>query len=385
MSEPSKKRARRPHGTGSITLRKDGRYQGKYYINAKAHYVYADTRPTCNKLLLAAIKAGKQSLLQKPRILLKDYMVSWLEGRVDYRANSYKQRGDSIRNHINPALGDTWLDLLTRLQVQAFVAGLIAAGKAPATVRAIYEALSAALSSAVDDDLIDTSPCYRIKLPPKVKAEHTVLDLSQAQSLCREAEGWLATLFKLAIGTAMRKSELLALKWSDIDLTKGVITVRHNVAYLPKRKHVPGPPKTKTSARTIVLPAFCRDELKAHRVVQMATRNAWEQNDLVFPNRDGNYRTPSMINEYLDMIIVRVEIPRVTFHELRHSTVTILLAMGINIKAISELLGHSSITITLDLYAHLLPGTHMEAMRSYSEAWEQEDVKKGGEEDEKWA
>jgi integrase len=378
----------RPHGTGSIVQCKDGRWRGRHKINGKSKYIYAKTKAECNRKLLAAIKSAKQKKEKPERVLIKNYMPAWLANRVDYRANSTQNRTVSIGNHIVPAFGDREIGSITRSEVQAFVAGLVALGLAPSTVRSIYETLSAALGSAVDDELIEISPCMRVKLPPKTKAEHTILDLAQAHRLCDQMRGhWLLLIVKLALATGMRKCELLALKWSDIDFSRGVIAVRHNFAYLPRLKFVPGPPKTKTSERTISLTQFIAEELKAHLEAQMKTRDVWAKNDLVFPNAKGDYRTPGTLNRCLDEMVVGAEVPRITFHELRHSAVSILLVLGINIKIIQELLGHSSIVITLELYAHLLPSAQGEAMQHYHDAWErarreflgQKDVKTGAE------
>lgn len=382
----------RPHGTGSIVQCKDGRWRGRYKTGGKEKYIYAKTKAECNRKLLAAIKETKQAKEQAKRILVKDYMPAWLKSRVDYRANSSQQRHESIKNHIIPAFADKEIGSITRTEVQAFVTGLVEEGKAPATVRSIYETFSAALGAAVDDGLIESSPCTRIKLPPKKKAEHTILDLAQAHRLCRQMKGhWLEPIVKLALATGMRKSELIALEWSDIDFVRGVITVRHNVAYVPRLKFVPGPPKTKTSERVISLTKFIKEELKTHLESQMTTRDVWAKNDLVFPNDKGNYRLPYMLNDALDEMIALAGVPRITFHELRHSAVSILLALNVNIKVIQELLGHSSIVITLDLYARLLPSAQGEAMQHYHEQWEkakaelQEGVEKGVERQEEGA
>src|SRR5262249_3845032 len=127
----------RPRGTGSVQQRKDGRWQGRYFVNKKAYYVYADTYAACNKLLLATSKAHKEQAKQKPRVLLRDFAKVWIESRVDYSANSREQRLDCIENHIDPDLGHLGLGEITREVVIEWVAKLAKKYK-PATVRSNY-------------------------------------------------------------------------------------------------------------------------------------------------------------------------------------------------------------------------------------------------------
>jgi integrase len=383
----------RPHGTGGITKRKDGRHQGKYYDeNGKAHYVYAKTKAECNRKLLTAIKEARQKSSQPASSqTLGHYLLNWLEKikAVEYRANSYSQRSYVITRRLIPEFGALRLDAITADHVRDW---LIKIGHLkPATISNYYGVIHAALDDAVEDGILAVNPVAKVKLPKKVKPEHTVLNLEQAYKLCSQMAGhWLLPFVQLAIATAMRKGELLSLKWVDIDFAKGVIYVRRNVAYVPRRKSVPGPAKSKSSERTIIMTSFVTEVLKAHKAEQNITRLAlgdkWIDNDLVFPNSFGGYRMRHYINIVLDKMLKRAELPRITVHELRHSAVSILLAMGVNIKVIQELCGHSSIVITLDLYGHLLPGAQGQAMNQLDVAWRrQKDVKTGAEEEEKEA
>jgi integrase len=380
-----KERKPRPHGSGSITERKDGRFQGAYYTeDGKRHYIYTKTGPACNKKLMAKIREQEEKAARPRRVLLKDFTDIWIKSRLDYRANSSTQRQDCIENHINRDLGEYELSEITREVVIAWVEKL-AKTLAPATVKSNYVALSATLGEAVARGLLQSSPCYKIKLPRIEKTEHTILSLEQGKQLTDKMDHWIVPIIKLALATAMRESELLALKWSDVDLTRGVITIRHNVAYIAGEGHVPGPPKTRASARTISLAPFAQDVLKAHRVSQMATRDIWEKGNLVFPHESGGYRTPQSLRYHLKRMIERADVPRVTFHELRHSAVSILIALGVNIIIIQELCGHSSIVTTLGLYGHLLPNAQEGAMKQLDAAWRQKDVKTDAEDEEKRA
>src|SRR6266487_4384605 len=169
----------------------------------------------------------------------------------------------------------------------------------------------------------------------------------------------LEMLLTMAVVTGMRRGELLALRWSNIDFEHQTLLVLHTVDYIPGYGYVETEPKTKTGKRRISLPSFLIDMLKQHRVQQLEQRlkvgDAWENRDLVFPDLHGGYFNPNYLLRVFKKLLNEAGLPHMPFHDLRHSAATILLSMGVNIKVVQELLGHSNISITLGTYAHLLP------------------------------
>src|SRR6266536_404052 len=161
----------------------------------------------------------------------------------------------------------------------------------------------------------------------------------------------LEMLLTMAVVTGMRRGELLALRWSNIDFERRTLLVLHTVDYIPGYEYVETEPKTAAGKRLIRLPSFLIDMLKQHRVQQQKQQlkqgGDWENRDLMFPD--------------------------LHFHDLRHSAATILLSMGVNMKVIQELLGHSDISITLGKYSHLLPSMQKEVVDRWDDVFGRDD------------
>ncbi len=221
--------------------------------------------------------------------------------------------------------------------------------------------------------LKDGEPCDLVTPPRIVSREAVPLTLEQAQTLLRSVrEHRLEVLLAMAVVTGMRRGELLALRWSNIDLEHKTLLVLHTVDYIPKYGYVETEPKTAASRRLISLPSFLIDMLKQHRVQQLKQQqkqgDSWENRDLVFPDLHGGYFNPNYLLIMFKKLLKEAGLPHMHFHDLRHSAATILLSMGVNMKIIQELLGHSDIAITLGKYSHLLPTMQKEV----AEKWDDE-------------
>jgi integrase len=162
----------------------------------------------------------------------------------------------------------------------------------------------------------------------------------------------------MAITTGMRRGELLGLHWQDIDLKTGSLQVRRSVNRIGKHGLVVSEPKTTRSRRKITLPAFVIDILKQHRVRQQEMKekavDLWRETDIVFCNLYGGYIEPGNLHEWFKKLLKSAELPNIRFHDLRHSAATILLGMGVHPMVVQELLGHSNISTTMDIYSHVL-------------------------------
>src|SRR6266567_2316720 len=248
---------RRGHGEGSITRRKDGRYQAAITLeNHERKYFYGKTRKEVQEKLNKALYEQKQgTLVTGPQQTLKAHLERWLEQvcKLTMRPNTYKNYRSAINCHLIPALGHIKLQRLTVGHLQAFYAEK--AGKLkPATLAGINAALSGALEDALIQGFIGRNVAKLVDLPSVERYEGQVLSVEQAKKLLEVARGSrLDALLLVAVTTAVRRGELVALHWSDVDLEKGVLQVRHTLAWMRGKGFVEGEPKSKAGRRKVML------------------------------------------------------------------------------------------------------------------------------------
>ena len=289
-----------------------------------------------------------------------------------------------------PELGSVWLQKLTPEQVRRFYTklgkegGAQKQGLSTKTVHEIHGVLHLALENAVRWGYLARNVCDLVDPPSIVSREPTPLSLEQAQALLKSVREYrLEVLLTVAVVTGMRRGELLALRWSNVDFDHKTLLVLHTVDYIPKYGYVENEPKTKTGKRSISLPSFLVDVLRDHRKKllerQLQLGEGWENRDLVFPDLHGGYFNPGYLDKLFARLLRDAGVPHMHFHDLRHSAATILLAMGVNIKVIQELLGHSDIAITLRVYGHLLPSMQAEAVEKWESVFSREEERANGE------
>ena len=368
---------RRGHGEGSITQRKDGRWMAALTLdNHKRKYFYGKTRKEVQDKLNRALYEQKQGILATgPQQTLSAFLEKWLEQvvKLTKRPNTYKGYRSNVEHHLIPSLGHIKLQKLTIGHLQAFYAERSATLK-PRTLSQINAALSSALDDALKQGFIGRNVAKLVDLPSIERYEGQILTVEQARKLLEEArDSRLDALLFVAVTTAMRRGELIALRWSDIDLGKGILQVRHNLAYVRGMGYVQGEPKSKAGRRKIALPTVVIDALKEHQVKQLEARtrvgDRWQDRGLVFCRADGGYFNGDKVWYLFKRLLKAAGLPDVRFHDLRHSAATVLLAAGVPLKVVSELLGHSSIAITADIYAHVLPEMQQEVVKKMDDLY----------------
>lgn len=163
----------------------------------------------------------------------------------------------------------------------------------------------------------------------------------------------------VAVTTGMRRGELLALHWDDIDFERGMVYVRRTVNRITGHGYKETEPKTKSSRRQIVIPEMAVKALKEHQVRQGEARIkagvSWCEQGIVFNNRDGGHMHPERMVSIFHKLLADAGLPGMRFHDLRHSAATILLVAGVHSKVVQERMGHSTIAMTMDIYSHVLP------------------------------
>jgi integrase len=265
-----------------------------------------------------------------------------------------------VRNHITPAIGSIKLKALTSTHLRGLYRTKTDAGLSPRTVQYIHVTLHKAFKQAVNDGLVRRNACEAVKPPQLHREEIKPLTSKQAKLLLKTIRGdRLETLYVLGITAGMRQSELLGLKWEDVDLERGTLQVRRTLAGLKNGQPIFESPKTAKSKRSIQLSEKALEALKRHHELQVEEEQRltglWQDHGLVFATRVGTpINRRNLVTRSFKPLLSRAGLPEIRFHDLRHTCATLMLCGGIHPKVVQELLGHTSVTITLDTYSHVL-------------------------------
>jgi integrase len=372
----------RGHHEGSIYKRKDGRWAASISLEGgNRKTFYGKTRKEVQeKLKLALYEQQKGMLVTGPQQKVAHFLTHWLEDvhKQSIRARTYERCEEIVRLHLVPEIGHHPLQKLSPQHLQAFYTKKLTDGLSTTTVISFHNVLHKALETAVRWNLIGRNPCDLVSPPRRKRFEIQPLDEEQARKLLTAAHGHrLEALFILALSTGLRRGELIGLKWQDINLQAGMLQVRRILtrvpSKLPGKGYVETEPKTDKGRRSILLPSFTLEALKQHRIKQLEAKHkagvSWREHDYVFCTSIGTHLNPTrdVLNE-LKTLLKNADLPEVRFHDLRHSSATLLLSLGIHPKIVQEILGHSQISMTMDIYSHVLPTMQKEAMNRLNEA-----------------
>jgi integrase len=336
---------RRGRGEGSIYRRKDGRWVGQYEVGGKRRYVYGKTRKEVASKLTKAVADGNEGLVfDSDHLTVARYLDRWLDSiRGTVRESTWVRHEINVRVHLKPALGRVRLGKLDPLQVQSFYRCKLDQGLSAASVLKIHSTLSKSLKQAVRWRLVPLNVCMAVVLPRITKPEIQPLDARQMKALLRAAQGTdLYALWVLMATTGVRVGEALGLRWEDLDLDARTLRVNRTVY-----RGQSCLPKTDSSRRTIKLSRLAAEALGQHPL-----QCGW-----VFPTSRGTtINVNNLRYRSWKQLLERAHLPSGTrIHDLRHSAATLLLSKGVPIKVVSEMLGHSDVSITLSIYAHVLP------------------------------
>jgi len=359
---------KRGNGEGSITKRDDGRWMARYTVRTikgpKRRTVYGRTRAEASAKLAKAMADRDNGLIfDAGSLTVGEYLDRWLSNSVKdtVRERTYERYEEIIRLHIKPALGQLKLKALTPAHVQDFYRDRLDTGLSPATVQKIHVILHKSLSQAVSWSLVPRNVGEAVKAPRPAPKEMQPLSPDEARRLLDTAGGdSLEALYVLAIHTGMRQGELLGLKWEDVDLTANVIRVRRTLLRI-KGRIVLGEPKTKKSRRTVHLTGAASRALEEHLGRQLKDMerlgDLYRDQGLVFTTEVGTPINPTNLRKRsFTPLLQKASLPRVRFHDLRHTCATLLLTKNVHPKYVQELLGHTTVSITLDTYSHVVPG-----------------------------
>ena len=359
---------RRKRGGGSVHLRKDGRWEGRVVVGYDdkglpiTKNVLAKTKTAClDKLKLLKESCGeKPSADLHPNMTFGEWLDFWYQNYSKPKLRPTTQAGyeNAIYKHIIPALGKTLLSELSTNDLQQFYATLKKEGRlirtesygkgvSDRTVWSCHTRIRTALDRAVQDGLIRINPAADCKLPPQNPKEMQLLSREEMQRFLIQAkeEGYYE-LFLLELATGLRRGEVLALQWDDLDFKTGALRIQRQV-YRASGELVVSAPKTKAALRTIILPPTLLGVLEEYH---QQAESRW-----MFPSpaKEDSPLDPATVRKRLQTILEHAGCKRVRFHDLRHLFVTTALENGMDVKTLSAITGHVSAKTTLNVYTHV--------------------------------
>lgn len=349
---------RRNAGEGTVTLRRDGRWQVALQVDGVRKIAYGKTEKEARRKLLEL--QGQVSTLgalpDAGRRTVNDLLDAWLEtGAPTWKPTTAKTWREQCERHIRPALGKVKLTRLRPDHLQRLYAKY---SDRPATAERLHVILHRALALAVLWRWLPENIADRVLRPAYRAGKKEVWTPAELSAfLAGAVNHWLYPLWLTAIASGARIGELTALRWEDVNLADGTLTIGRNLQRIGG-EYVVGEPKTEAGRRTISLPADVMHVLKRHKVKQAEARlragGEWANLGLVFTGELGRPLHRSVPNHALGRECQRLGIPVMTSHGLRHLSASLLLEKGLPIPQVSKRLGHASPAITMQVYAHVV-------------------------------
>ena len=356
--------SKRGNGEGTVYRRKDGRWAAELTVDGKRVTVYGKTkRETVSKLHKLRNERDAGTLSTSPKMLLKELVIRWLNyKRPRVKETTYITYERYLRVHVTPRMGEVTLRNLGTEHVRSLHTTLLNNSKGPQTVVHAHRVLRAMLGDAQKWDLVVRNVASLVKPPRLPEARDNILSEEELRRLLDAADGENEKgLIGMALSTAMRSGEILALRWEDIDLDKRILTVNHTISFKNARHYSLGDPKTKSSRRSIKFGEGLHRrlvDLRSFNTAKAETAGSlWQDLDFVFSDDFGWPLQPgNMPRKFLYPVLERAGLKRVWFHDLRHTAISHMLGNGVSPTDVTAIAGHSSVAFTLSRYAHALPG-----------------------------
>ncbi|MFG3363360.1 tyrosine-type recombinase/integrase [Streptomyces sp. NPDC090032] len=366
-------RKRNPNGAGTITKRKDGRYQAAVYVlqpdgTRARKFAYGQTWQECDtkrRELLAKVASGVPVPTKSAR--LADWLPYWLENVIKPRRKrtTYAKYEVHVRLYLVPMLGTKQLESLSVADVRRFLNRMEREATA-ATAKESHKVLRSALSAACREELITRNVVSLVEPPQVESRDLSPWSLDETLDFLTAArKDPLYAAFMLAIALGFRRGEIVGLRWQDVDLEKRVIRVRK------QRQRVGGEaydddPKGRRRKQSLPLPAICVAPLRWQRLRQAAVREragaGWVESDYVFTTRTGRPIEPRNVYRSFTRVAASAGLRVIRLHDARHGTATLLTAAGVAPRVVMEILGHSQIAVTMNVYTHVVQDTQREAV-----------------------
>lgn len=376
-------RTKRANGEGTVYRRPDGAWSGQLsYLDPdtgkrrRATFYGKTAREVRQKIKAAQDRVSAGAPPKDARATLAAYTERWIATTLAASGRKATTRATyaalARRHLIAEPFGSVTLDRLKPSDVEALVLTMRAAGKSSSTIRQTYTVLRAVLDAAVRDGLVARNAAAAVKRPGVERIEAHYLSPDDVRRLLAAAErSRHHALLVLLAKTGLRRGEALALRWDDVDLSTGRLRVRGTLARIDGALTVTEP-KTERSRRVVPLPRPLVELLRAHRIRQAEERlragSLWHEDGFVFTTETGRPVDPRNALRALYGAARDARLDGARLHTLRHSAASTMLAAGVPLRAVSDVLGHSSVAITGDVYGHVSPDLARDALDRLSDA-----------------
>lgn len=366
--------SKRANGDGSIWERADGRWCAAYFVPAPdggsvRKYVYGKSRDEVRAKLTEIARNVDQGVpvaVGSPTVaaFLADWLANVARHRV--RPNTLAAYETNIRLHIVPRIGKRRLDKLSAKDVRSMLDAMRREGAGARLIQHTHATLRVALQHAFREESVPRNVARLVQPPRPERKRREALSVADAKRLLKlSRDDRLSALYIVTLLLGMRRSEALALFWVDIDLKAETLQVRRTL-HRVGGELVYLPPKTNESRRTVPLPPMVARALREHRTRQAAEREAaavpWPASDLVFTTRAGLPIKPWNFTRMFGELCDRAGVPRSRLHDLRHTCVSLLLDLGVPPRVVMEIVGHSTIEMTMTVYGHVSLDTQRQAL-----------------------
>lgn len=366
---------RRGNHEGGLYQRKDGLWCAQVSLNGRRLTKYSRSSTECREWIketLTRIDAGLS--YDASRITLEQFMRSWLESKtLSIRPMTVQGYRGTVERDVLPFLGKLPLQQIQPIHLKQLYARLKEEGKGPRMIQLAHVVLHAAFHQAVREGILGRNPADAVPRPKVERTEFQILTEEQVHEFVIASTGSrYEMLFYLALATGMRKGELLGLKWSDLNSSKGILFVQRQLQQLSGQGSSLVPTKTKAGRRPIKLGPETLKRLETHRVQQESDKTlageGWQENGLIFTSTIGTYVDQTKVSRELKKVLNAAGLPSIRFHDLRHTSISFLLEMGMPVNTVQQRSGHSKASVTTDIYGHPMARSQDEAAEKIEEA-----------------
>lgn len=365
MTGHIRKRTTKKGTSWQIILEKGVDSKGK---RIRDYITVEGTKKEAKKILTEKLNDyNKGTYIEPSQMTVEEHLNQWIEVyvRPNLAPNTVSGYVTNIKKYILPHIGLVPLQKLVPLQIQKIYEAMQEKKLSPRTIRYVHTTLHEALQYAFRMQLIPRNPSDFVSVPKQVKYKAAVYEEDEVLKMLQAAKDTdMEAPLNLSVGLGLRRGELLALKWSDIDFEKKQLTICRNLVYVDG-EYIFKSPKSESGNRTIEMPSSMIPVLKKHRREQMENKlffgSEYKDDNLVCCKQDGSPYMPGRYSHKFSDFLKRNGLRQIRLHDLRHTNASLMLQYNVPAKVASQRLGHSSIGITLDLYSHVIGDLQTEA------------------------